>query len=446
MPEPSSRSQTSLIRPAELLRRLLRYDTTNPPGNEGECIGYIAGLLADAGLKPTLLAKDPERPNLIARLEGWGKAAPLLLYGHVDVATTTGQSWTHPPFAGKVADGFVWGRGALDMKGGVAMMLAALLRAKAEGLRPAGDIVLAVLSDEEAGGGHGAEYLVEAHAGRFAGVRYAIGEFGGFSFYLGGRRFYPVQVAEKRICWLKATVRGPGGHGALPMRGGTMARLARVLRTLDRWRLPVHVTPVAKGMIETIAASLPLPTGLVLRQLLNPALTDRTLALLGDKGRSFDPLLHNTVNVTVVRGGDTREPNVIPSEVFLGLDGRLLPGYGPDDLMAELRGLTGKEVALELVRHDPGPAEPEMGLFKTLAGILRELDGEGVPVPLLLPGVTDGRTFSRLGIQTYGFLPMNLPEGFNFTETIHAADERIPVEAVAFGTEAIYRVLQRYGG
>jgi acetylornithine deacetylase/succinyl-diaminopimelate desuccinylase-like protein len=446
VPEPSSRSQTSLIRPAELLRRLLRYDTTNPPGNEGECIGYIAGLLADAGLKPTLLAKDPERPNLIARLEGWGEAAPLLLYGHVDVATTTGQSWTHPPFAGKVADGFVWGRGALDMKGGVAMMLAALLRAKAEGLRPAGDIVLAVLSDEEAGGGHGAEYLVEAHAGRFAGVRYAIGEFGGFSFYLGGRRFYPVQVAEKRICWLKATVRGPGGHGALPMRGGTMARLARVLRTLDRRRLPVHVTPVAKGMIETIAASLPLPTGLVLRQLLNPALTDRTLALLGDKGRSFDPLLHNTVNVTVVRGGDTREPNVIPSEVFLGLDGRLLPGYGPDDLMAELRGLTGKEVALELVRHDPGPAEPDMGLFKTLAGILRELDGEGVPVPLLLPGVTDGRTFSRLGIQTYGFLPMNLPEGFNFTETIHAADERIPVGAVAFGTEAIYRVLQRYGG
>ncbi|MDQ3396540.1 MAG: M20/M25/M40 family metallo-hydrolase, partial [Deinococcota bacterium] len=143
---------------------------------------------------------------------------------------------------------------------------------------------------------------------------------------------------------------------------------------------------------------------------------------------------------------DTREPNVIPSEVFLGLDGRLLPGYGPDDLMAELRGLTGKEVALELVRHDPGPAEPDMGLFKTLAGILRELDGEGVPVPLLLPGVTDGRTFSRLGIQTYGFLPMNLPEGFNFTETIHAADERIPVGAVAFGTEAIYRVLQRYGG
>ncbi|MDQ3460007.1 MAG: M20/M25/M40 family metallo-hydrolase [Deinococcota bacterium] len=444
MPRPTADPHVSHARPERLLQRLIRFDTTNPPGNEHACIGYLDGLLSEAGFDTTLLARDPGRPNLIARLKGRGAAPPLLLYGHVDVVTTAGQSWTRPPFGGEVAGGFVWGRGALDMKGGVAMMLSALLRAKAEGLNPAGDVMLALLSDEEAGGECGAGFLVEAHAGQFEGVRYALGEFGGFSLHLGGRRFYPIQVAEKQICWLKATVRGPAGHGALPMRGGTMARLGRVLRRLDRRRLPVHVTPVVRGMLTAVASSLPLPAGLVLRQLLNPALTGRALALLGAKGRVFEPLLHNTVNATVVRGGDERTPNVIPGEVVVGLDGRLLPGYGPDRLMAELRRLIG-DVELELVRHDPGPAEADMGLFETLAGILRELDPDGIPVPLLLPGVTDGRFFSRLGIQTYGFLPMNLPEGFDFTKTIHAADERIPIGAVRFGAEAIYRALERYG-
>lgn len=144
--------QTVYERPAELLQNLIRFDTTNPPGHEAECITYINQLLTETDFETTLLAKDPNRPNLIARLKGQGKAPPLLLYGHVDVVTAATQEWTHPPFEGKVVDGYVWGRGALDMKGGVAMMMAAFLRAKTEGLTPAGDIVLAVLSDEEAGG------------------------------------------------------------------------------------------------------------------------------------------------------------------------------------------------------------------------------------------------------------------------------------------------------
>ena len=431
-------------RPAELLQQLIRFNTTNPPGNERECVKWIDELLRDGGYETKIFTKDPERPNLLARLEGRGEAPSLLLYGHVDVVPVEGQNWQHPPFEGKNVDGWVWGRGALDMKGGVAMMLAAFLRAKAEGLTPPGDVLLLVLSDEESGGDYGAKYLVEEHAHLFDGVRYALGEFGGFTLYVGRRRFYPIQVAEKQLCFLRAVVRGPGGHGALPLRGGAMAKLARLLNRLDRRRLPVHVTPAARRFFETMAAASPFPTGTILRGLLDPRLTDRMLDLLRSKGRAFDPMLHNTVNATIVRGGE--KINVIPSEVTVELDGRLLPGYTPTDVIAELRRLVGDEVEFEVVRHDPGPsAEPDMGLFDTLAGILREADPDGIPVPLLFPAITDGRFFSRLGIQTYGFLPMQLPADFNFNETVHAADERIPAEALDFGAAAIYKVLRRFG-
>jgi acetylornithine deacetylase/succinyl-diaminopimelate desuccinylase-like protein len=430
--------------PARLLQKLVQFDTTNPPGNEAECISFIQQLLAQAGVETTILAKSPARSNLIARLPGRGSAAPLLLYGHVDVVTTQDQDWQYPPFAGVQEDGYLWGRGALDMKGGVAMMLSAFLRAKAENVQPPGDIILTIVSDEEAGGDFGAKFLVEEHPEHFAGIHYAIGEFGGFTLSVGKRCFYPIQVAEKQICWLKATVHGPGGHGSLPVRNGAMARLSRLLVLLEANRLPVHVTPPARLMFSPMASALGGVSGLMIAQLLNPRLADAVLNLLGERGRLFEPLLRNTVSPTILHGSS--KINVIPSEVSVELDGRMLPGFQPDELIKELRPIVGPQVELEVVRFDPGPAEPDMGWFDTLAGILKEADPQGVPIPLMLSGVTDGRFFSRLGIQTYGFLPMQLPEDFNFTQTIHAADERIPTPALEFGTSAIYRALQRLGG
>lgn len=431
-------------RPVELLQNLIRFDTTNPPGNEAACISYINALLTDAGFATAILARDENRPNLVTRLAGRGEAPPLLIYGHVDVVTAEGQRWTHPPFEGKVVDGYIWGRGALDMKGAVAIYLAALLRARAEGLVPPGDVVLAVVSDEEAGGDYGARFLVEDHPDLFAGIRYAIGEAGGFTLYVGRRKLYPIMLAEKQICWLKVTVRGQAGHGSMPVHGEAMARLARVLQTLDRRRLPVHITPVARQMITSMAAALPGPQRLILRQILNPALTDRLLGLLGPIAAAFDPLLHNTVSPTVLHG--STKINVIPAEVSVELDGRLLPGYAPEDMIAELRQLLGGEVELEVIRYEPGPPEPDMGLYDTLCDILREADPEGVPGSLLMPGVTDGRHFARLGIQTYGFTPLKTPAGFDFWKLAHGADERIPVEGLEFGVEAVYRLLQRFGG
>ena len=437
-------NQTIHKRPAELLQNLIRFDTTNPPGNEAQCVGYINSLLTNAGFETSILAKDSNRPNLIARLKGQGIAPPLLLYGHVDVGSTANQNWTHPPFEGKVVDGYVWGRGALDMKGGIAMMLAAFLRAKAEGLIPAGDIVLAILSDEEAGSDYGANYLVENHAEQFEGIRYAIGEFGGFPLYIGQQKFYAIQVDDKRFCWMKVILRGLGGHASTPIRGGIMARLAKLLQSLDQNRLPVHVTPVAHQMLESIAAAIPAPMSSAFLQLLDPALTDTVLDQFGPQGSMFDAMLHNTVNATVVQGGG--KINVIPSEIILKLDGRLLPGYTFDDIVAELRPIIGDDAEVEIIRYDHPTPEPDMGLFDTLAGILRKADPDAIPIPLLLTATTDAKHFARLGIQTYGFTPMNLPEEFFFFNLIHAADERIPLEAVNFGANAVYEALKQYGG
>jgi acetylornithine deacetylase/succinyl-diaminopimelate desuccinylase-like protein len=428
---------------AELLQRLIRFDTTNPPGNEADCAAFLRGLLAEAGIDSQTYEAAPGRPNLVARLAGRGEAPPLLLQGHVDVVTTADQAWSRPPFDGVLEDGWIWGRGALDMKGGVAMMVTAFLRARREAAELPGDVLLVVLADEEAGSDLGARFLVEQHPGLFDGVRYALGEFGGASIDVGGRTFYPIQVAEKEICWLRATLRGPGGHAALPNRGGTMARLARFLRDLDRRALPVHVTPVVRTFFETIAAHTPRPHSLAFRSLLQPALADGALRLLGERGRPLEAMLRNTVTATIVGGGE--KINVVPSRVVLELDGRALPSFSPDDVIRELRHVVGSDVELELLRHDPGPPDADLALLDTLGGILRELDPAGTPVPMLQPGVTDARYFSRLGIQTYGFLPLRLPADFVYTSSIHAADERVPADAVDFGAEAVFRALQRFG-
>jgi len=428
--------------PAELLQQLIRFDTTNPPGNEADCVAFVRGVLEDAGCETQTYARDPARPNLLARVRGAGKSPPLLIQGHVDVVTTSGQDWQRPPFGGDLADGEVWGRGAIDMKGPMAMYISAFVRAARGELELPGDVMLVVLADEENGGDYGAKFLVEDHPELFEGVQYALGEAGGVSRTIAGKRFYPIQVAEKQICWLKGALRGPGGHGAMIHRGGTMARLGRLLTDLDRKRMPIHVTPIVRIMIETIAGQLSRPKRDLVLQLLRPAVADRALPRLGEDARTIEGLLRNTINATIVRGGE--KVNVVPARIDLELDGRLLPGFTPDDLIAEAHALVGDDIELELVRHDPGPAEPDYTHFDMLGGVLHELDPGAIPMPLLQGGVTDARFFSQLGIQTYGFMPMRLAEDFPLLKLVHAADERIPVDALEFGTEAVSRALQRF--
>jgi acetylornithine deacetylase/succinyl-diaminopimelate desuccinylase-like protein len=423
----------------ELLQELIRFDTTNPPGNEEACVAHIEHLLHAHGIETERYERTPGRPNLVARHAGTNGGAPLLLYGHVDVVTTAGQQWTHPPFGGELVDGYVWGRGALDMKSGVAMCVRAFLDAVAANSPT--PVVLLILSDEEDGGEEGAAFMADEHPGALGGAKHALGEFGGATQWLAGRRFYPIQVAEKQICWLKATIRGPGGHGALGLRGGAMRRLADILRTLDRKQPPIHVIPLVREWFETTADHLPRPQAVLMRRLLDPRTSDLALRAIGKPvlGR----VLRNTVSATIVHGGD--KINVIPSEIELQLDGRILPGQTPDDLIGELYELLGrKNLELELVRHDPGPPEPDLSQFELLANTIRELDPDGIPVPMLQAGVTDARHLTRAGVQTYGFLPVRLPEDFEPIPLVHAADERIPADSLQFGVDAIARVIAGY--
>jgi len=426
--------------PVELLQELIRYDTTNPPGAERACVERIGALLSAEGVEWQTYAATPERPNLVARLPG-GPGPGLVLQGHVDVVTTVNQKWAHPPFAGDLVDGWVWGRGALDMKNGVAMMVDAFLRAKREGTRLPGDLLLVVLADEEAGGVEGAAWLTDNHPELFSGVRHTLGEGGGYSNLMGGVRFYPIMVSEKRGCQLLVTLRGPGGHGSLPMRGGAMAKLGEVLQVLNGTRLPVHLTEPVRLQLEGMRDKFLGERAGLFNRLLDPNQADAALDELGAEGRSLDATLHNTVNATIVEGG--LKINVIPSEVRLSLDGRLLPGQGPEDLLRELRAVIGEEPEIEVVKLGPAQPEPDLRGFQVLADIIRELDPDGVPVPYLVSGGTDGRHFAKLGISTYGFTPVTLPPGFDAWATIHDADERIPAAALAFGSEAIFRAVQR---
>lgn len=436
--------KTIYQQPVELLQNLISFDTSNPPGNERECVRYISKLLCAVDIETHLLSKDPHRPNLVARLKGKDKhVPPLLVYGHVDVVPAGDvNAWEYPPFEGKIADGFVWGRGALDMKGPIAMMVSAFMKAKTEETKLPGDVVLCILSDEEEKGECGARFLVEHHPELFKGIRYALGEFGGFTLYVGGKKFYPIEVAQKQKCGLKAIIHGPSGHGAAHMQDGTMAKLAKFLDQLDKAALPVHVTPEAEKMFKAMADVLPFPTGWVLRQLLKPKRTDFILKRLGKKGEIFIPLFHNTVNATIVQGGD--KINVIPDKIEVQLDVRLLPGFEPDDMVKELRPIIGRDVELELLFFDEGPEEVDMALFATLAGILKEADPGGIPIPLMITGSTDARFFTRLGIRTYGFIPMQLPEDLNFFSLAHMPNERIPLESLEFGSKAIFQAMQRF--
>jgi len=431
---------------AELTQDLIRYDTTNPPGNEAACVHHVERLLSGAGLDTVLDGISPERPNLVARLAGRGQAPPLLLQGHADVVTTTGQTWTHPPFAGDLLDGRVWGRGAIDMKGGIAMMALAALRFVAEGRRPPGDVVIAVPADEEAGGFQGAGWLVANRAELFAGVRHALGEGGGMAWYVDGRRFYPLMVSEKRVCVTRATFRGRGGHGSRPLRGGVMAKLGRALVSLDSHRMPVHLGTTTRLMVEGLRDGL--EEGEVREQvslLLDPALCDPALDRLGDTGWLLDPLLHNTVNATMVRGG--LKFNVIPTEIELDLDCRLLPGQTTEGWLAELRAVLGDDAELAIVGEVKMMPEPKLGaFFETLCDTLRVADPGCTPIPHLMSGGTDARNFALLGIQTYGFLPHNFPEGTSYERTMHDADEQVPVSALEFGTAAIHEAIDRYRG
>ena len=425
-----------------ILQKLIRFNTSNPPGNELECMHYIQGLLEEAGVKSRLLFKDKNRPNLYARIRGRGESAPLMLYGHLDVVGAHGLEWKSPPFEGRLSDGCVWGRGALDMKGAIAIMISAVLQCLKEKVSFPGDVILCFLSDEEAEGEYGAKYVTEQHPELFDGIQYAIGEFGGFPLYIGKKKIYLIQVAEKKICRLQLDFRGDEGHGSIVIPNNALQKAADFINRLNKKGLPLHISPVTRNMLKEIAESLSFPGNLIFYLLQNRFLTKHILKRLKKLNYIFYPLLHNIANPSIISGGD--KINVIPGLVKIKMDGRVLPEIRNDDFMKEVRQLAGKEVELKVLQNEERKYPVNYNLFDRLKSILLEMDPGASVVPFMLPGSTDGRFFSNLNIQTYGFIPVNMPKDLNFMKMIHGKDERIPVTCLHYGTKAIYRLLKQF--
>ncbi|MEU5690217.1 M20/M25/M40 family metallo-hydrolase [Actinosynnema sp. NPDC020468] len=432
--------------PIGLARRLIRFDTTNPPGREGECVAFVDGLLRAAGLETRVLERTAGRPNLVARLPGRGVAPGLVLHAHVDVVPVDGQPWTREPFAGEVVDGELWGRGAIDMKGPLACMLSAVLRLAAAGTPPAGDVVLAVVADEEAGSADGAGFLVREHAGLFAGAAYAVGEDGGAGVALDGSvRLHPVVVAEKRAVWLRATLRGPAGHASRVTPPESAPRLLnRLLGAFDGGGLGPRRTEAGDRMLTGLAAAAPEPLAGGLRRFRDDPADVDALAVLDPVDALFlRSISQHTVNPTVIRAG--AKTNVVPAEISVDLDGRLLPGLGTADFLAAVRDAVDFPLDLEVLVEGEPMREPVFGPFyDSVVRVLREADPDGVPVPMVTTASTDARLFPRLGITPYGFLPLLLPPGSRHREMLHVPDERVPVEALRFGARCYERLLVSY--
>lgn len=429
----------------ELFQALLRIDTSNPPGHEEAATDLLAASLRADRIEPEVLTAAPGRTNLIARLRGTGGGAPLLLAAHLDVVPAGDTAWTHPPFSGAEAGGYLWGRGAVDMKNMAAMSAMVVKLLARAGAKHARDIIVAFVADEETGCDLGSKWLVDHHADRVR-AEIMLGEVGGFSYDLFGRRLYPVMVAEKGLCWTRITARGTPGHGSTPREDAALVRLARAMAKLGATQLPIHRTPAVNAFLEHVCDSLPQPQKLVFPLFANAHVGRTLLAHLPDRqlARNLWAMLSSTATPTILRGGE--KVNVIPGVAVAEIDGRTLPGQSQADFLAEVRAVIGDGFELDVLKWAPAvETSPAGPAWDAIDATLRRLDPGGIPVPYLCPGYTDAKFFSTLGTQCLGFAPMRFDPGdpTTFSSLFHAPDERIPTEGWLWGLKVLHETVCR---
>ena len=420
----------------DLCRELIRIDTSNYGDHSGpgerKAAEYVAEQLAEVGLEPKIFESHPGRASTVARIEGTDPSRPaLLIHGHLDVVPANAADWTHHPFSGEVADGCVWGRGAVDMKDMDAMTLAVVRDRLRSGRRPPRDIVVAFLADEEAGGTYGARHLVDNHRELFDGVTEGISEVGGFSFTVSEeRRLYLIQTAEKGMHWLKLTVAGTAGHGSMIHRDNAITELSEAVARVGRHKFPVRVTKTTRAFLDELGDALGTP--------LDPEDMESTLKRLGGIAKLIGATLSNTANPTQLNAG--YKVNVIPGEATANIDGRFLPGH-EEEFLADLDRILGPKVKREDVHSDKALETSFDGaLVEAMQSSLLAEDPTAKAVPYMLSGGTDAKSFDDLGIRGFGFAPLKLPPELDFAGMFHGVDERVPVEGLKFGV----RVLDRF--
>jgi acetylornithine deacetylase/succinyl-diaminopimelate desuccinylase-like protein len=435
---------TQDIRTAEneavtLTSDLIRIDTTNT-GDLDTVVGervaaeYVAEKLAEVGYEPTYVESGaPGRGNVIARLPGADQSrGALLIHGHLDVVPADASEWSVHPFSGAIQDGYVWGRGAVDMKDMVAMTLATARRLKRDGIIPPRDLIFAFLADEEAGGLYGAQWLVSNRPELFEGATEAIGEVGGFSVTIkDGVRAYLIETAEKGIAWLKLRVRGRAGHGSMVHEDNAVTKLAEAVARLGRHRFPLVLTDSVREFLAGITEL----TGMEFDE----DDLDGSVAKLGAIARVVGATLRDTANPTMLHAG--YKANVIPSTAEATVDCRVLPGR-QEAFERELDEILGPEIEREWVSLPPVETTFDGPLVDAMTASILAEDPGAKTLPYMLSGGTDAKSFQRLGIRCFGFSPLRLPADLDFAALFHGVDERVPVDAVKFGTRVLDRFLR----
>ena len=451
----------------ETVRELIRIRSVNPPAPgapDGELVAArrIAAMLTDAGLAPEVIEPEPGRGSVHARLRGDGSGGdPLLLLSHLDVVPAPPERWSHDPFAADLADGYIYGRGAVDMKAMVAMELGVIrllaAEARAAGLDPARDpvpgltrdVLFTCTADEEAGGLAGAKWVAD-HRPEWLRAAGALNECGGVSVTIAGRRLYPIQVAEKGFAAYRISVRGTWGHGSMPREDNAAVLAASVIERLARPG-PIRITPIMTRSLELLAAVLPTDAGRIVNALAgdDPARAEVALNAACDPmyARALRALLRDTVSPDVVHAGI--KYNVIPGDAVVEVDCRVLPGTTEPAMRAILIERLGPELAAVceidlMIFGAPVEAPAEGPLYDLLAATIRDHDPDGIPLPVMAPFATDAKHTSTVGTPTYGFSPLRLDPDERFLERFHGVDERVSVEALRWGLPVLYDVVRRF--
>lgn len=422
-----------------ITRDLIRIDTSNwgpDPRTVGEADAaeYCAERLRETGWDPEVIVTSSDRRRGVAlRIPGVDPSAPaVVVHGHLDVVPAVASDWTHPPFAAEVDDGFIWGRGAVDMKNMDAMITAVARHWGRTGERPRRDVIVVFFPDEEAGMVHGSRWFVDNRPDLFAGASEAIGEVGGFSLSISDDlRLYPIQTAEKGIRWLRLRASMRAGHGSMIHTDNAVTELADAVVRIGRHRWPIRRTKT----VERFLADLSQAYGLELRE----DDTEAILAKLGTLGMLVGATLQNTANPSMLEAG--YKVNVIPTEAVAHVDGRFLPGYEAE-FDETIRSLVGERIDIETLNDDVAVETSfETTTFELMASVLRHEDPAARAVPYMISGGTDAKALSSLGIACYGFSPLRMPENLDYWRLFHGVDERVPIDGLTFGVRTLYRFL-----
>jgi len=423
----------------DITRDLIRIDTSNwgpDPQTVGEAQAaeYCADRLREVGWDPQVIATTSDhRRGMVLRIPGTDPTAgALVVHGHLDVVPAIAADWSHPPFAAEVDDGFIWGRGAVDMKNMDAMILSVARHWGRNNERPRRDVIIAFFPDEEAGMVHGSSWFVANRPDLFEGATEAIGEVGGFSLSVSDDlRLYPIQTAEKGIKWLRLRAAMRAGHGSMIHADNAVTEIAEAITKIGRYEWPVRRTKTVERFLDELSQAY----GVDLADLDNDVLLDR----LGTLGLLVGATLQNTANPSMLEAG--YKVNVIPTEATAHIDGRFLPGYEAE-FDETIRSLVSENIVIETVNQDISlESSFETATFDLMARVLREQDPGARAVPYMISGGTDAKALSRLGIDCYGFSPLQMPPDLDYWRLFHGVDERVPVSGLEFGVRTLHRFL-----